>query len=82
MVILLIFYQRKTHAFTIFEAQWSTLSELCNMGVVAKVKCMPVITKEEEDQLWSANILGTNAPKQLTTKTKLSFNTIPSLSWL
>ena len=42
-----------------------TFSELCNKGVGVEVKGMPIITKEEEDQLWSAGAIGTDTPKQL-----------------
>ena len=41
-----------------------TYSNLRMQGVWAKVKHMPIM-KEEEDQLWSANEMGTDTPKKL-----------------
>ena len=43
----------------------STFSELRKKGVGAEVKRTPVITKEEEDQLWRAGVMGVDTPKQL-----------------
>ena len=40
-------------------------SELRKQGVGAEVKHTPIITKEEEDQLWKAKEMGTDTPKQL-----------------
>ena len=67
MVILLTFYRRKTRAFGIFGVYTleSTFSELRKKGVGAEVKRTPVITKEEEDQLWRAGVMGVDTPKQL-----------------
>ena len=42
-----------------------TFSDLRKQGVGAEVKHMSIITKEEEDQLWKAKEMDTNAPKQL-----------------
>ena len=43
-----------------------TFSDLRKKGVGgAEVKCTPVITKEEEDQLWRAGVMGMDTPKQL-----------------
>ena len=43
----------------------STFSELRKKGVGAEVKRTPAITKEEEDQLWRAGVMGVDTPKQL-----------------
>ena len=40
-------------------------SDLRKQGVGAEVKHTPIITKEEEDQLWKAKEMGTDTPKQL-----------------
>ena len=42
-----------------------TFSDLRKKGVGAEVKHTPVITKEEEDQIWRAGVMGTDTPKQL-----------------
>ena len=42
-----------------------TFSDLHKQGVGAEVKHTPIITKEEEDQLWKAKEMGTNTQKQL-----------------
>ena len=42
-----------------------TFSDLRKRGVGAEVKHTPVITKEEEDQIWKAGVMGTDTPKQL-----------------
>ena len=43
----------------------STFSELRKKGIGAEVKHTPIITKEEEDLLWEANVMGTDSPRQL-----------------
>ena len=40
-------------------------SDLRKQGVGAEMKHTPIITKEEEDQLWKAKEMGTETPKQL-----------------
>ena len=42
-----------------------TFSDLRKKGVGAEVKRTPVITKEDEDQLWRAGVMGIDTPKQL-----------------
>ena len=42
-----------------------TFSDLRKKGVGAEVKRTPIITKEEEDQLWKTKVLGKDTPKQL-----------------
>ena len=42
-----------------------TFFDLRKQGVGAEVKHTLIITKEEEDQLWHSNELGTDTPKQL-----------------
>ena len=43
----------------------STYSELRKNGIGAEVKHTPIVTKEEEDQLWRSGVMGTDTPKQL-----------------
>ena len=52
------------HAFGIFGVRF-TFSNLHKKGVGTEVKRTPVITKEEEDQLWRACVMGMDTPKQL-----------------
>ena len=42
-----------------------TFSDLRRTGVGAEVKHTPVITKEEENQIWRTGVMGTDTPKQL-----------------
>ena len=42
-----------------------TFSDLRKKGIGAEVKHTPVITKEEEGQLWLAGVMGVDTPKQL-----------------
>ena len=41
-----------------------TYSDFRNQGVGAEVKHTPITSKEEEDQLWSVNEMGTDTPKK------------------
>ena len=44
--------------------EW-TFSDLRKQGVGAEVKHTPIITKEEEDQVWKSKEMGTDTPKHL-----------------
>ena len=60
------FLSKKDHRFRALKGTIeSTYSELRKNGVGAEVKHTPIVTKEEEEMLWSKKVMGVDLPRQL-----------------